>query len=140
MNLKIQFDCANINWDLVSGTLKMVGMATYAAEIHKKAFENSHTVVFIFDDDRLIGFGRAISDGAYQGAIYDVAILPEYQGQGIGRMIVDSIKKSLQNCNLILYAAPGKEQFYEKLNFKRMKTGMALFCNAADMQKRGFTE
>ncbi|MCO1604658.1 GNAT family N-acetyltransferase [Desulfosporosinus nitroreducens] len=140
MSLKIQLDCSNINWDCVSQTLKKVGMASFTAEIHKKAFENSYTVVFIFDDDKLIGFGRALSDGAYQAAIYDIAILPEYQGKGIGRLIVNNIIKTLPKCNLILYAAPGKEIFYEKLNFKKMKTGMALFCNATEMQKKGFTE
>ena len=81
MSLKIQLDCSNINWDIVSQTLKIVGMASFTAEIHKKAFENSHTVVFIFDDDKLIGFGRALSDGAYQAAIYDIAISPGYQGK-----------------------------------------------------------
>lgn len=139
MNLKTQYDCSNIDWNDVSGTLKMVGMAYYEGGIHKKAFENSHTVVFIFDGDKLIGFGRAISDGVYQAAVYDVAVLPEYQGQGMGRKIIESIYDSLPQCNFILYASPGKEMFYEKLNFKRMKTGMALFRNALDMQKRGFT-
>ncbi|AFM41202.1 acetyltransferase [Desulfosporosinus acidiphilus SJ4] len=140
MSLKIQCDCSNIRWDLVSQTLKLVGMASYAPEIHKKAFENSHTVVFVFDDEKLVGFGRAISDGAYQAALYDLAILPEYQGKGIGRMIVNTIKRSLPNCNIILYAALGKEGFYEKLDFRKMKTGMALFHNAAEMKDKGFTE
>jgi Acetyltransferases len=140
MSLKIQRDCSNINWNFVSQTLKIVGMASYTAEIHRKAFENSHTVIFIFDDDKLIGFGRAISDGAYQAAIYDIAIVPEYQGKGIGRLIVNNIIESLPKCNFILYAAIGKEKFYEKLNFKKMKTGMGLFCNALEMQNKGFTE
>lgn len=139
MNLKTQYDCSNIDWNDVSGTLKRVGMAFYEGEIHKKAFENSHTVVFIFDGDKLIGFGRAISDGVNQAAVYDVAVLPEYQGKGMGRKIIESILNSLPQCNFILYASPGKEMFYEKLNFKRMKTGMALFRNALEMQKRGFT-
>jgi len=39
-----------------------------------------------------------------------------------------------------LYAAPGKERFYEKLGFRRMKTGMALFLNRERMQMKGFTE
>ena len=140
MTFKIQFDCSNINWDIVPQTLKIVGMASFTAEIHEKAFKNSHTVVFIFEDDKLIGFGRALSDGAYQAAIYDLAILPEYQGKGIGRLIVNNIRKSLPNCNFILYAAPGKEKFYEKLDFRKMKTGMALFCNTTEMQNKGFTE
>ena len=140
MNLKIQFDCANVDWEIVASTLKKVGMASYSPEIHQQAFANSRVVVFVFDGDRLVGFGRALADGVYQGAVYDVAILPEYQGQGIGRMIVERIKRSLPQCNLILYAAPGKENFYAKLGFKRMKTGMALFGQAAEMARKGFTD
>ena len=140
MNLKIQYNCLNIDWNYVSTILKKVGMAYFEGEVHKKAFENSHTVVFAFDDDKLIGFGRAISDGIYQAAIYDVAVLPEYQGKKIGSTIIDAIIKSIPQCNFILYASPGKEIFYKKLNFKKMKTGMAMFCNAEKMQMKGFTE
>ena len=39
--------------------------------------------------DKIVGFGRAISDGEYQSAIYDV-VLPEYQNQGVGKLIMDS--------------------------------------------------
>ncbi|SFD01885.1 GNAT family N-acetyltransferase [Clostridium uliginosum] len=140
MNLKIQYNCLNIDWNYVSTLLKNVGMAYFEGEVHKKAFENSHTVVFVFDDDKLIGFGRAISDGAYQAAIYDIAVLPEYQGKKVGAIIVNSILKYIPQCNVILYAAPGKEIFYEKLNFKKMKTGMGLFLNAEKMQTKGFIE
>ena len=140
MNLKLQYNSSNIDWNNVSEILKKVGMAYFEGEIHKKAFENSHTVVFAFDDDKLIGFGRAISDGAYQAAIYDVAVLPEYQGKKVGATIVNSILKCIPQCNFILYASPGKEIFYEKLNFKKMKTGMALFLNNEKMQIKGFIE
>jgi GNAT superfamily N-acetyltransferase len=140
MNLRIQYNCVGIDWEFVSNTLKNVGMAYYEGEIHKKAFENSHTVVFVFDEDKLIGFGRAISDGAYQAAIYDVAVLPKYQGEKIGSTIVSSIVERIPHCNFILYAAPGKEVFYEKLNFKKMKTGMALFLKPEKMKENGFTE
>ena len=117
MNIKIQYNCLDINWNHVSNILKEVGMAYFEGNLHKKAFENSHTVVFAFDDDKLIGFGRAISDGVYQAAIYDVAVLPEYQGKKIGATIIDSILKHIPTCNAILYASPGKETFYEKQNF-----------------------
>jgi GNAT superfamily N-acetyltransferase len=139
MNIRLQLDTTNINWDTVVDTLQKVGMAYYTNEIHKRAFNNSHSVVFVFDEENLIGFGRAISDGEYQAAIYDVAVLPGYQGKGIGKMIVQAIVKNTPGCNFILYASPGKEQFYEKENFRRMKTGMALFTNGERMQANGFT-
>jgi len=140
MNLRLQLDTTNINWDLVVDILQKVGMAYHTPEIHNRAFNNSHTVVFIFDEENLIGFGRALSDGEYQASIYDVAVLPNYQGKGIGKMIIQTIVENIPNCNFILYASPGKEKFYEKENFKRMKTGMALFINGERMQRNGFTE
>ena len=140
MNLRLQIDTANINWDLVVEILQKAGMAYYTAEIHKRAFSNSQVVVFVFDKENLVGFGRAISDGEYQAAIYDVAVIPDFQGKGIGKMIIQTIVEKIPNCNFILYASPGKETFYEKENFKRMKTGMALFINSERMQRNGFTE
>jgi len=81
----------------------------------------------------MIGFGRAISDGAYQAAVYDVAVVPEFQKMGIGKIIMEKILERLSGCNVILYAAPGKEDFYLKLGLRKMKTGMALFRNPEKM-------
>ena len=140
MRIKFQFDCTDIDWERVPEILKSVGMSYHDAEIHHKTFSCSASVVFVFDDEQLIGFGRAISDGYIQAAIYDVAVLPGYQGQNIGRQIIENIVASLPGCNFILYAAPGKDLFYEKLNFRRMKTGMALFVKQEIMSRRGFTD
>jgi len=115
-------------------------MGYHTSEIHERAFNNSHTVVFVFDDDALVGFGRAVSDGEYQAAIYDVAVLPAYQGKGIGRTIMQAIVKNTPHCHFILYASPGKEKFYEKEGFKRMKTGMALFIDEKKMKEKGFID
>jgi predicted GNAT family acetyltransferase len=140
MELDIQLDCADVNWQFVAETLKRVGMAYAEPAAHKKSFENSQVVVFIRREGQLIGFGRAISDGVFQAAIYDVAVVPEYQDKGIGTIIIKTITDKLSDCNFILYAAPGKEGFYQKLGFRKMKTGMALFRQARQMQERGFTE
>ena len=140
MKLRFQCDTQNIDWALVPEILQRVGMDFHSAAKHKRAFQNSHTVVFVFDNKNLIGFGRAISDGEYQAAIYDVAILPDYQRNGIGKMIINHIVERTQGCNYILYAAPGREDFYQKIDFRRMKTGMALFVDSERMHRNGFTE
>jgi len=140
MELSYRYDNTEIDWKLVPEILKSVGMAFHDAGIHRKSFSASASVVFVFDDKQLIGFGRAISDGLIQAAIYDVAVRPEWQGRGIGRQIIDRIVASLPGCNFILYASPGKEPFYEKLKFRKMKTGMALFVKADSMSERGFTD
>lgn len=140
MDLRITTNCAHIDWNDVRNALKCVGMAYHDADIHRRAFEASHTAVFVYEDNLLVGFGRAISDGEYQGAIYDVAVLPDAQGKGVGKIIIQTIMKHLPGCNLILYATPGMENFYRKLGFRLMKTGMAIFTNQSAMTCRGFLE
>jgi GNAT superfamily N-acetyltransferase len=140
MNLKLQFDTSNIDWNQVPEILQEVGMGYHPAETHKIAFNNSYAVVFVFDEEDLIGFGRAISDGTCQSALYDVAIRPAYQGKGIGKVVISQLMERCRGCNFILYASPGKEPFYEKLRFRKMKTGMALFIDSEKKRERGFTE
>ena len=140
MEVDVKQDCTGVDWKAVSETLKCVEMAYYEPDVHKKAFEASQTTVFVYHADRLIGFGRAISDGAYQAAIYDCAVRPEYQGKGIGTTIMKNILPRISHCNVILYATPGKEGFYQTLGFRKMKTGMAHFKLGETMKERGFTE
>jgi ribosomal protein S18 acetylase RimI-like enzyme len=140
MKIEIKTEIENIDWNLLSETLKSVGMASHSPEKHQKAFESSYCTVFLYDQKQMIGFGRAISDGVYQAAIYDCAVIEEYQGKGLGKLIVQEILSQLKDCNIILYASPGKEGFYEKQGFRKMKTGMAYFINRESMSERGFTE
>ncbi len=137
----IRTDCTGVDWGLVSETLKRVGMAWHPPDLHRKAFEASYQSVFVYRENRLIGFGRAISDGTYQAAIYDVAVIPEYQRAGIGTAIMHTLLDGLPStCNVILYAAIGKEGFYRKSGFRHMKTGMARFTPPEVMQAKGFTD
>ena len=134
-------DCAGVDWAQVTRILKDTGMAHFEPDTHRRAFENSHTVVFVYErQGELVGVGRAICDGAYQAAVYDVAVLPGYQGRGLGRLIMERIMARLSGCSVILYAAPGKEDFYRRLGFGKMLTGMALFRHQDIMRERGFIE
>lgn len=140
MEFKIKKECIGVDWQSVSNLLKNTGMAYYQPDIQKKAFEASYTTVFIYHANNLIGCGRAISDGAYQAAVYDCAVSPDYQGEGLGKIIITNILSELTNCNVILYATPGKEGFYQKYGFRKMQTGMARFIKSDIMIARGFTE
>ncbi len=140
MEVDVKQDCAGVDWKTVSEILKCAGMAYHEPDVHRRAFEASHTTVFVYHADQLIGFGRAISDGVYQAAVYDCAVLPEFQGKGIGTTIMKNILPRISHCNVILYASPGKEGFYQTHGFRKMKTGMAHFKKGVAMRKHGFTE
>lgn len=140
MELTLQQNTGNIDWDDVSQTLQTVGMAFHPAEKEQRIFENSQAVVFIFRGSTMVGFGRAVSDRVCQAAIYDIAVKPEFQGKGIGKRIIQNLTQQLPGCNFILYASPGKEDFYRKLTFSKMKTGMALFTDEVKKREKGFIE
>jgi ribosomal protein S18 acetylase RimI-like enzyme len=140
MSYNIQLNSENINWEDVCEVIKRAGLSTKSIETTQKAFENSYLAVFIFDEDKLIGTGRALSDGAYQAAIYDIAVLPEYQKQGIGKIIMEELHKKLPNMNIILYANPTAQNFYRRLGYSKMLTGMAKYKNEESMRTRGFID
>jgi GNAT superfamily N-acetyltransferase len=140
VNIKYNSDFDKVDWAEVEGILKSVGMAAKAPDIIRRAFQNSYSCIFAWDNKELIGFGRSISDGEYQAAFYDLAIRPEYQGKGVGAKILKALIDSCPNCNIILYSNIGKEEFYSKYNFRKMKTAMALFQNQNIMIEKGFIE
>lgn len=141
MELRYQINSLdNIPWERIPQLLEAVGMSFTDVERHKVSFETSYSTIFVFDHDKLIGIGRILSDGVRQSAIYDIAVDPDYQGHKIGQEIVTKLMATTPDCNFILYASPGKEGFYKKLNFKKMKTGMALFTNPQRMVDNGFIE
>lgn len=136
----VKKDLSRVKWNEVQNLLKIAGLAHPPAELIEKAFKNSYSVVFIYNEDKIIGVGRGISDGAYQAAIYDIAVHPEYQGNGLGKTIIDEIYKDLKEFNIILYSRPASENFYRKLGFEKMLTGMAIFKDRNGMKEKGFTE
>ncbi|MCL2549642.1 MAG: GNAT family N-acetyltransferase [Methanimicrococcus sp.] len=140
MELTIQRNTDGIDWREVKSLLQRTDMATYPAKLHQKAFENSSKVVFVFHGDILIGCGRLLSDFAYQSVIYDVAVDSHSQGKGIGKMIMNLLLEGEGDKNVLLYATPGKEEFYNKFGFLPSKTGMCRFFNRESAKERGFID
>ena len=101
-----------------------VGWGSYPEEISKKALSNNIYSVSIYDNDKIIGYGRLIGDGIIFLYIHDVMLKPEYQGQGIGKKKMEKLLNKVEelrkeNPDLLLYlgASKGKEGFYKKYGF-----------------------
>ncbi|MFE4713648.1 MULTISPECIES: GNAT family N-acetyltransferase [unclassified Paenibacillus] len=140
MKLNIYNDCLNRDWDRVAHLMNYFDLSDAPSKTHQQAFENSYAVTFIYDDEVLIGFGRAISDGVSQAAIYNIAVDPNYHNQGIGRLIIQDLLKFVKHCNVVLYTHPDTVDFYKRLGFRRMKTGMAIYRNVDKVEEMGFIE
>lgn len=140
MKLYIQHDCQGRDWERVAAIMSHFGLSQASAAAHQQAFENSYAVTFIYDNTELIGFGRALSDGVFQAAIYNIAVDPRYHGQGLGRLIIEDLLKAVGHCNVVLFTHPDTVSFYEHLGFRRMKTGLARYLGEDKLQEMGFIE
>jgi len=52
---------------------------------------NSLYAVQVFDGANVVGMGRVIGDGGLFFQVVDIAVLPAYQGQGLGKRIMAAI-------------------------------------------------
>jgi aralkylamine N-acetyltransferase len=69
-----------------------------------------------------------------------VVLLPEYQKRGIGRQMTKTLSDQLPVPNVILYAVPGREEFYQKCGFRRMLTAMAVLHPFMAKPEAGYLE
>jgi aralkylamine N-acetyltransferase len=141
MNIFLKYGTENIDWVALCEIFRLAPLGTREPEKLKKAAENSHTVCSAYDDGKIIGFGRAISDSQYQSAIYDVVVLPGFQSQGVGKLIMEALLEKLpKNAPVLIFVAPGKQDFYRKFGFGNLKTGMGLFPNPEMSRVKGYLE
>ena len=108
---------------------KAVGWISPDRSAASTGLSNSLYSICIEHDGKLIGFGRVIGDSGLYYYIQDVIVLPDYQGKGIGKMIMNEIIKYLQNNCLPnafvgLMSAENKEGFYKKYGFLERPNGI----------------
>nr|WP_246312073.1 GNAT family N-acetyltransferase [Aquabacterium terrae] len=107
----------------------------------QQAFGNSMFRCFVRKDGRLVGAGRALADGVDCSYLCDIAVMPSHQGTGLGKQIVERlVERSRGHRKIILYAVPGREPFYKRLGFRRMRTAMAIFDDQAQAFERGYLD
>jgi GNAT superfamily N-acetyltransferase len=102
-----------------------------ASEV-KKMLAHSDLVIGAWEKDRLVGFGRALTDRVYRAILYDVIVHPDYQGKGLGRALVEHLigHPVLAKVPVISLFTRDKQEFYRKLGFvtnpEKELTGMIL--------------
>lgn len=101
-----------------------VGWARRPIRKVRKAIQHSFLVVTMWEQQgnrrRLIGFSRATSDHAFNATIWDVVVHPDYQGNGLGRVLMKQLIKKLRSediSNVTLFADPQVVDFYRNLGF-----------------------
>lgn len=141
MKITLRFVTDGIDWVRAADVFRRAPLGIRDPKKLQRAFENSDLVCFACHEDLLVGMARALSDGEYQAAVYDLVVLPEYQGRGIGRQIMTAIHQRLPVRTTILYVVPGKEPIYRKLGYSKMLTAMARRVEDIDtFRNQGYIE
>ena len=63
----------------------------FSQDQFEESLSRSWHMISAYHDDRLVGFGRVISDGILHALITEMIVLPEYRGQGIGGRILEKL-------------------------------------------------
>ena len=79
----------------------------------------SAAVVSLWRGKRLVGFGRASSDGIFRAVLWDVVIPEDLQGQGLGRQLVEALINTpqLRNVERTYLMTTNSAGFYQQLGF-----------------------
>ena len=92
---------------------------------------NSTVVVSLWDQNQLIGFGRATSDLTFRAVLWDVVIASDRQGLGFGKLIIEAIltNKKINSVERIYLMTTNSSEFYKQLGFKLNNKQSLLILN-----------
>lgn len=134
----IGYSLDHVDWDRLAGIFAHAPFATRAPADIQKAFANSYIHCFAYTRDGvIIGAARAISDGVYYAMVLDVVVALEYQGQGIGRKLMETLLGKLPLEKIYLTAPPDKQDFYKKFGFYKHNNAMGRYAHPEQAFEHG---
>lgn len=130
-----------VDWTALSEMYRLAPLGNKSPQWLETAFTNSMFKFFVRSGDAVVAAGRAVADGVDCAYLCDVAVHPDHQGTGLGKALIQRlVDRCRGHRKIILYAVPGKEPFYGKFGFRRMRTAMAIFENPEQAAANGYTE
>jgi len=93
----------------------------------RKMYSNSNLLVTAWDEDKLVGIARSLTDFCYCCYLSDLAVRMEYQKQGIGKELIRLTQIAIgEQTTLLLLSAPSAMEYYPKLGFQKVENGFII--------------
>ena len=85
----------------------------------RQMLKGSQVIVSLWRGKRMVGFGRASSDGIYRAVLWDVVVAGDLQGRGLGRRVVEALLASpkLRKVERVYLMTTNSSGFYEQMGF-----------------------
>ena len=92
-----------------------------------RMYAGSNMVISAWSQGTLIGVCRALTDFSYCCYLSDLAVIDEFQGQGVGTRLVEELRSLLSDeVALILLSAPGAMSYYPRIGFSPAENGVVI--------------
>jgi len=99
-------------------------------DVFQGMIDNASILVTAWDDKKLVGIARSLSDFVYVTYLSDLAVDEAYQQQGIGKQLIELTQaQTSPACMMVLLAAPNANDYYPKLGFTSNPRGWMLKSN-----------
>jgi predicted N-acetyltransferase YhbS len=128
MRITYQFNLSPLIEDIID-LYKSSGINRPIDDIDRIAqmYAHSNLVVSAWDEDKLVGIARSLSDFCYCCYLSDLAVREEYKKQGIGKKLIALTKEKIgDQTMLLLLSAPAAMDYYPKLNFEKVENGFII--------------
>jgi predicted N-acetyltransferase YhbS len=86
-------------------------------EVMGKMLAAANLVVSAWDEERLVGIARSLSDFVFCTYLSDLAVRLSYQRKGIGRELVKRTQKEGKSATIFLFSAPAAKPYYPHIGF-----------------------
>ena len=93
---------------------------THDVQRIRTMFENSDLTVTAWDENKLVGIARTITDWVWCSYLADLAISPAYKRSGIGRKLIALTREKVGDQSmLLLLSVPMAMEYYPKVGFEK---------------------
>jgi ribosomal protein S18 acetylase RimI-like enzyme len=86
-------------------------------------FENASLVLTAWHESRLVGVARVLTDGVLYSYLCDLAVEPDFQRLGIGKMLIREVLSRCAGTDLVLRDSDISSTFYERIGFQKVQNG-----------------
>ncbi|KGG27043.1 putative acetyltransferase [Prochlorococcus sp. MIT 0702] len=86
----------------------------------RKILAGSNVIISLWRGKRLVGFGRATSDGICRAVLWDIVVAGDLQGHGFGRQVIDALLAApgIRGVERVYLMTTKSQGFYEQLGFE----------------------
>lgn len=93
----------------------------------QKMYENSNLIATAWDNDKLVGVSRCITDWSWSCYLADLAVYPGYQKEGIGKKLIKLTKATVgEQAMILLLSVPTAMTYYPKVGFEKEDRGFIM--------------